>query len=298
MNASRHFGAKSAGFTLIELLVVIAIIALLVTILVPALQQARELASRAVCSANMRNAVTALATYHVDYETYPVHTYKFPWASAAWLQYDIDGYRGDPARTSWSGVPGQWYSGSYKMTANSAHLLFKLLIDGEYSAGGRDLACSSRYGRKRRAGTTSQSGWEYSAEVPSPPGFYDLPDGESSKYVPFFAYNGPGVDGHWMRSYYDNPLAAHDGETVTCVRPTHGYVNGDASRKVKGLFKLLSCPTNIQILPGPQKLIFTPHGQWRQLGLADAGWGVEHFRNFAWVDGHVEGKRVAGGTDQ
>ena len=46
-------GNNSKGFTLIELLVVIAILTLLVAILIPSLQQAREGAYRTVCKKNI-----------------------------------------------------------------------------------------------------------------------------------------------------------------------------------------------------------------------------------------------------
>lgn len=54
---------RKKGFTLIELLVVIAIIALLVSILMPSLSKARELAKRAVCSTNQKGIGTAMALY-------------------------------------------------------------------------------------------------------------------------------------------------------------------------------------------------------------------------------------------
>jgi len=62
----------NTGFTLIELLVVISIIALLVSVLLPALNQAREQAQRAVCSSNVRQWAMAVFFYADEYDDYIV----------------------------------------------------------------------------------------------------------------------------------------------------------------------------------------------------------------------------------
>jgi len=61
---------RTAGFTLIELLVVVAIIALLVTILMPSLNQAKELARRAVCASNLRTYAIAAITFGGEHDGY------------------------------------------------------------------------------------------------------------------------------------------------------------------------------------------------------------------------------------
>ena len=77
-SAMKHRSQQATGFTLVELLVVVSIIALLLSVLLPAMSSVRAVAMTTQCLANLRQIGLSSASYEMDFGALPWGTYYDP----------------------------------------------------------------------------------------------------------------------------------------------------------------------------------------------------------------------------
>jgi prepilin-type N-terminal cleavage/methylation domain-containing protein/prepilin-type processing-associated H-X9-DG protein len=100
MKRTSTLASRPRGFTLVELLVVIGIIALLMSILIPALKKAQQSAFRVRCAANMRTLQLAWGTYSDDWKGWLV------WGHNNSLGAQIPWFLGDAWINKFPGMTG------------------------------------------------------------------------------------------------------------------------------------------------------------------------------------------------
>ena len=130
---------KRKGFTLIELLVVIALIALLMSILMPALARVREIAQRVVCGTNLSGIVKSMVVYSNDDETG-----RFPragWSTGVW---DALGGAGAAPNPPWASPLPVDAFGAAPGSATISSSLY-LLVRGDYCTP-KNFVCKSDAG--------------------------------------------------------------------------------------------------------------------------------------------------------
>ncbi len=182
---------RRCGFTLVELLVVIGIIAILIAILLPALQSARRQAEAVKCAAALREIGNAVLMYSHDNKGYMIP------ARAAGYEYELNGM----IYNSTTAVPGQrtsinayWFSFLSKYVTKA-----KISVESVTDQEGADAQKTVLWGCPAFAKYIS----------PTVSGFNRIQPGYGINYTPTYSPTNPPAGGNYPNGYSTAPGNAH-----------------------------------------------------------------------------------------
>lgn len=195
------------GFTLVELLVAIAIIGTLVSILLPAVQQAREASRRLACTDNLRQLGIALHSYHSAHQQFPsgrgdptpgvfsMHAYLLEYLEQGVVRQTIDFKK---APTTFSVAGGVVHDGAANFSAATTRLSVMQCPSDSYAAGvpGSEFG-STNYAANAGSGLTQWGSLTDADGVffkGSRIGLRDILDGSTYTVAMSERLNGPGTD--------------------------------------------------------------------------------------------------------
>ena len=196
----------AAAFTLIELLVVISIIAILVSILLPALAKARELANRAVCMANIRGIIQSMITYgQSNNGTFPAMYPAVGPPAAHGYDNGTMAYNSASAEQNGPEAVTAWYTSTNNALASPTGSMWILVLQGYNSPA--NFICPSDP-------LASGPSPEY---VNSSPPLYYYPnfDGGGASNAPYYYADGKGLSYSCAFAWTNNPSAVTVGQWWT-----------------------------------------------------------------------------------
>jgi prepilin-type N-terminal cleavage/methylation domain-containing protein/prepilin-type processing-associated H-X9-DG protein len=265
----RRFHSQSRGFTLVELLVVIAIIGILVALLLPAIQAAREAARRKQCVNNLKQLSLAALNHHETAGHFPTGGWGWWWV-------------GDPDRGFGADQPGGWAYNVMPFTEEEA--AYKVPSDGDANTNTqRQMDAMRDVIVKPLRLTACPSRREGFQSIPKPT------DG------PYYARNASSAGGG-PRGAVLEPIAGRSDYAMNCGDPRNNEVSTVSGRHGGGPPAGAGVGTIVTNMQEPgitgYTWCFSPSGKVLDPGCSDAATGISFQRS------EVSIKQVLDGTSR